>query len=256
MHPGLGQCSLTIDAQAYIVRAFRAYESMRFINDSGLKRGVDMQTTQEYPLPRMMIFSLFFAGMAIAAVLASKIILIAGYAVPAGVLAYAITFACTDIVGEVYGEKTARNMVLSGFVAMVAVTGLIHLAIAWPAAPFWDGQVSYEQVLGSSSRIILASLTAYLCSQTLDIWIFSRLRKATGGRHLWLRNNLSTFSSQLIDSAVFVTVAFYGVFPIGEMIIGQWFVKMIIAAIDTPLVYLGVSVLRPAVAEPRMTAAA
>ncbi|MGI9274305.1 MAG: queuosine precursor transporter [Endozoicomonas sp.] len=215
-----------------------------------------MQTTQEYPLPRMMIFSLFFAGMAIAAVLASKIILIAGYAVPAGVLAYAITFACTDIVGEAYGEKTARNMVLAGFVAMVVVTGLIHLAIAWPAAPFWDGQANYEQVLGSSSRIILASLVAYLCSQTLDIWIFSRLRKATNGKHLWLRNNLSTFSSQLIDSAIFVTVAFYGVFPISEMIIGQWIVKMIIAAIDTPLVYLGVSMLRPSEARQEMTAVA
>ena len=205
-----------------------------------------MHTTQEYPLPRLIIFSLFFAGMAIAAVLASKIILIAGSAVPAGVLAYAITFACTDIIGEVYGEKTARKMVMAGFVAMIAVVGLIQLSIAWPAAPFWNGQESYEQVLGSSPRIIIASLMAYICSQTLDISIFSRLRKATNGKHLWLRNNASTFGSQLFDSAVFVTIAFYGVFPIGEMIIGQWIIKIIIAAIDTPLVYLGVSLLRPA----------
>ena len=74
--------------------------------------------------------------------------------------------------------------------------------------------------------------------------IFSRLRKATNEKHLWLRNNVSTCTSQLIDSAVFVGIAFYGVFPIGEMIIGQWIVKMLIAALDTPLVYLGVSLLR------------
>ena len=205
-----------------------------------------MYTTREYPLPRLIVFSLFFAGMAIAAVLASKIILIAGSAVPAGVLAYAITFACTDIIGEVYGEQTARKMVISGFIAMIAVTGLIQLAIVWPAAPFWDGQDNFQMVLGSSPRIIFASLAAYICSQTLDISIFSQLRKATNGKHLWLRNNASTFCSQLIDSAVFVSVAFYGVFPITEMIIGQWIVKMIIAAIDTPIVYLGVSMLRPA----------
>ena len=227
------------------LRALRVHDSAH-LSDSGFKRGVDMHTTREYPLPRLIVFSLFFSGMAIAAVLASKIILIAGSAVPAGVLAYAITFACSDIVGEVYGERTARKMVLSGFVGMIAVIGLIQLAIAWPAAPFWDKQESYEMVLGSSPRIIIASLFAYLCSQTLDISIFSKLRKATDGKHLWLRNNASTFCSQLIDSAIFVTIAFYDVFPVTDMIIGQWVVKMIIAAIDTPIVYLGVSMLRPA----------
>ena len=201
-------------------------------------------STREYPLPRMIVFSLFFSGMAIAAVLAAKIINIAGFAVPAGVLAYAITFACSDIIGEVYGEKVARKMVLAGFVAMISVTLLIQLAIVWPAAYFWQGQEMFEQVLGSSPRIIIASMAAYISSQYLDISIFSRLKKATNGKHLWLRNNASTFSSQLIDSAVFVTVAFYGVFPIGEMIIGQWIVKMLIAAIDTPIVYMGVSVLK------------
>ena len=203
-----------------------------------------MSSTREYPLPRMIIFSLFFSGMAIAAVLAAKIINIAGFAVPAGVLAYAITFACTDIIGEVYGEKVARKMVMAGFVAMISVTLLIQLAIAWPAAYFWQGEEMFEQILGSSPRIIAGSMVAYICSQYLDITIFSRMKQATSGKHLWLRNNVSTFSSQLIDSAVFVTVAFYGVFPVSEMIIGQWIVKMLIAAIDTPVVYLGVSFLR------------
>ena len=201
-------------------------------------------STREYPLPRMIIFSLFFSGMAIAAVLAAKIINIAGFAVPAGVLAYAITFACTDIIGEVYGEKVARRMVMAGFIALISVTLLIQLAIVWPAAYFWQGQEMFEQVLGSSPRIIAGSMAAYVCSQYLDITIFSRLKQATDGKHLWLRNNVSTFSSQLIDSAVFVTIAFYGVFPISEMIIGQWVVKMLIAAVDTPMVYLGVSFLR------------
>lgn len=211
-------------------------------------------STREYPLPRMIVFSLFFSGMAIAAVLAAKIINIAGFAVPAGVLAYAITFACSDIIGEVYGEKVARKMVLAGFVAMISVTLLIQLAIVWPAAYFWQGQETFEQVLGSSPRIIIASMAAYISSQYLDISIFSRLKKATNGKHLWLRNNASTFSSQLIDSAVFVTVAFYGVFPMVEMIIGQWIVKMLIAAIDTPVVYIGVSMLKKQLVSEAQTA--
>ncbi|MCW7555274.1 queuosine precursor transporter [Endozoicomonas gorgoniicola] len=211
-------------------------------------------STREYPLPGMIVFSLFFSGMAIAAVLAAKIINVAGFAVPAGVLAYAITFACTDIIGEVYGEKVARKMVLAGFVAMISVTLLIQLAIVWPAAYFWQGQEVFEQVLGNSPRIIIASMVAYISSQYLDITIFSRLKKATNGKHLWLRNNASTFSSQLIDSAVFVTIAFYGVFPISEMIIGQWIVKMLIAAIDTPVVYMGVSVLKKQIVSEVQTA--
>ena len=211
-------------------------------------------STREYPLPGMIVFSLFFSGMAIAAVLAAKIINVAGFAVPAGVLAYAITFACTDIIGEVYGEKVARKMVLAGFVAMISVTLLIQLAIVWPAAYFWQGQEMFEQVLGNSPRIIIASMVAYISSQYLDITIFSRLKKATNGKHLWLRNNASTFSSQLIDSAVFVTIAFYGVFPISEMIIGQWIVKMLIAAIDTPVVYMGVSVLKKQIVSEVQTA--
>ncbi len=203
-----------------------------------------MYTTREYPLPGLIIFSLFFSGMAIAAVLASKIITIAGYTVPAGVLAYAITFACTDIVGEVYGERTARSMVLAGFVSMLAVTGLVQVAVIWEPVSFWHNQSAFEQVLSNNGRIVLASLSAYITSQMLDVWIFGKLRNITDSKHLWLRNNLSTFSSQLVDSCVFVVIAFYGQFPIYEMIIGQWIAKIMIAFIDTPLVYAGVSILK------------
>ncbi|WP_263081342.1 queuosine precursor transporter [Endozoicomonas sp. Mp262] len=186
----------------------------------------------------LVVFSLFFSGMAISAVLASKIIVIADYTVPAGVLAYAITFACTDIIGEVYGERNARTMVLAGFIAMLAVAALVELAVVWKPAPFWDNQNMFEQVLNSNSRIILGSLAAYICSQMLDIWIFGQLRHVTNSKHLWLRNNLSSVSAQLVDSIVFVSIAYYGKLPIQDIIIGQWMAKIIISLIDTPFVYI------------------
>jgi hypothetical protein len=76
------------------------------------------------------------------------------------------------------------------------------------------------------------------------VWLFHVLRTSTRGKHLWLRNNVSTALSQLIDSTVFVSLAFYGIMPIVPIIIGQWAAKMVIAVCDTPFVYLGVSILR------------
>lgn len=191
-----------------------------------------------------LLTSLFAGSLVIASVLAAKIISIGPLFVPAGVLAYSITFACTDIIGEVYGKRTARQVVLSGFAALVAALLLIRLSVWWTPAPFWGGQEGFAQLLGTSERIIFASIIAYLVSQLTDVWLFARVRKATGGRHLWLRNNTSTILSQLIDSIVFITIAFAGVMPIAGVIFGQWLVKIAIALLDTPLVYLGVWLLR------------
>jgi uncharacterized integral membrane protein (TIGR00697 family) len=91
---------------------------------------------------------------------------------------------------------------------------------------------------------MIASLTAYLFSQYHDVWAFHFWRGVTGERFLWLRNNASTIVSQLLDSVVFITVAFYGVMPLMPLILGQWVVKVGIAVLDTPLVYLVVHLVR------------
>jgi hypothetical protein len=93
-------------------------------------------------------------------------------------------------------------------------------------------------------RIILASFIAYLLSQTHDVWAFHFWKKLFRGRHLWLRNNISTASSQLLDTVVFISVAFLGIMPVGQLIAGQYVVKLGIALLDTPLVYLLVWLIR------------
>ena len=201
--------------------------------------------TEPLGLPFCILAGVFTGALVIAAVLAAKIIVVGPFTVPAGVLAYSITFACTDIITEIYGRERARQVVLAGLIALIACLALIQLALIWPAAAFWQGGDAFQNVLSTSMRIIVASIVAYLVSQYTDIFIFSWLRRATGGRFLWLRNNGSTMLSQLLDSALFVTIAFAGAFPILPVIFGQWVVKLAIAALDTPVVYAVVGMLRP-----------
>lgn len=191
-----------------------------------------------------LLVSLFIGSLVAAAFISSKIVTIFGLAVPAGVLAYSITFAASDIIGEVWGRESASEVVHAGLAAMVAATVLAYLAVEWQGAAFWTGQEAFASVIGNTPRIVAASLCAYFVSQRNDVWLFHVLKRLTRGRHLWLRNNLSTMVSQLLDSTIFVTVAFWGVMPVGEIILGQWAAKMLVAALDTPVVYAGVAALR------------
>ncbi|MBD3168784.1 MAG: queuosine precursor transporter [candidate division Zixibacteria bacterium] len=186
----------------------------------------------------IILLSIFIGSITIASVLASKIIDVFGFFVPAGIIAYSVTFIITDVVGELWGKDRARDCVMGGFIALVVVLVLVQFALILPKAPFWEDENAFNSILGSTSRIIIASFIAYLVSQFHDVWAFHFWRKLTNTRHLWLRNNLSTAVSQFIDSFVFVIIAFYGVFPVWDLILGQWIIKMFIALLDTPIVYL------------------
>jgi len=182
--------------------------------------------------------------LVLAAVLASKLIAVGGLVVPAGVLAYSLTFLITDVISEIWGKERAQTVVVGGFITLVLVFVLTGISIIWPPASFWPHQQAYETILGSSARIMVASLTAYLFSQYHDVWAFHFWRRVTTERFLWLRNNASTIVSQLLDSVVFIAIAFYGVMPLVPLILGQWVVKVGVAVLDTPLVYLLVYLVR------------
>ena len=185
----------------------------------------------------IIVLSIFVGCITIASVLANKIISVFGLFVPAGVLAYSITFIMTDAISEIWGKQTAKRAVFGGFIGLIVVLLLIQISVLWPKAPFWKQEAAYHTIMGSTSRIIIASFIAYLVSQFHDVWAFHFWRKITGGRHLWLRNNLSTAVSQFIDSALFITVAFYGIMPVWPLIWSQWLVKLGIAFLDTPFIY-------------------
>ncbi len=196
-------------------------------------------------LPFLLLVSFFVAALVIASVLAYKLVQVWIIIVPGGVIAYSLTFTATDTISEIYGRKAANLVVLAGFLALASVFILVSISIKLPAADFWKGGEHYNQVFGASLRIIVASLIAYLLSQFHDVWAFHFWRKMTKGKHLWLRNNLSTCASQLIDTVVFIFIAFAGTgAPVFTMMWGQFLAKAVIAAADTPFVYLLVGILR------------
>jgi len=188
--------------------------------------------------------SVFITCMAFINVVSAKLWTFAGLTISGGIMAYWLTFPITDVVGEIFGRARAQLVVWLGFGANVLVLGLSQLAIHLPPAPVYGQQQEFALVLGAVPVVVLASLTAYLCAQSHDVWAFNFWRRVTGGRHLWLRNNLSTFSSQFIDSLVFNGIAFW-VFaearmPLADfaaMTLGYWLFKIGIALLDTPVVY-------------------
>ena len=189
----------------------------------------------------LLLFSgIFCSCLVAAAVLAAKIVSIGALSVPAGVFAYCITFICIDVISEIWGRRYANIVVLIGFIGLAVTFLLVQLALWWPAAPFWHQEDAFRSILGMTPRIIAASFAAYLLSQFHGVWLYNLLKDRMHGRRLWLRNNLATILSQLIDSVVFITIAFYGVMPIWPLIIGQWLVKILLALCDTPLVYAAV----------------
>jgi uncharacterized integral membrane protein (TIGR00697 family) len=174
-----------------------------------------------------------------------KITTLFGVTVTLGNILYGSIFFATDLLNEVYGMKAARKGVLAGFVALLLMTGVMQLSLLFSVVDDqWALRVqdSMETIFGFMPRIALASVVAYLLSQVHDVWAFHFIKRKTGGRHLWLRNNLSTMVSQLIDSFVFCGIAFWGVLPVElfvEILISTYVIKFVVAAVDTPFMYLG-----------------
>lgn len=207
-----------------------------------------MSSIHESLNERDVIMLVLFAGLFGASIVYAnisagvKLVEFLGLVVPAGTVAYSITFPITDIVDEVYGKRRAVYIVWAGLLAEIGMLILIGMDYLLPALE--PGQQSlFERVFSPQLRIVLGSIVAYLASQHHDVWAFWKWREITHGKFLWIRNNASTMTSQLIDSAIFTTIAFYGTVPLDillNMIVTMWLFKILIAALDTPFVYLGV----------------
>ncbi len=188
---------------------------------------------------KTLLVSLFITSLVIANVISNKIVHLGPLVVPGGFLLYAITFLVTDLISELYGKASAKVAVNVGFIAAVFAMLMIWITKALPVPVFGVAVGdAYSTLLGSSWRIVLASMIAYYSSQSWDVWFFHFLKEKTNGKHKWLRNNLSTMTSQAIDTTLFISIAFAGIVPgIMWMMFSQYVVKLAIAALDTPLFY-------------------
>ena len=171
--------------------------------------------------------------------------------VPSAVICYCVTFLMTDVVGEIWGREEARTIVLGGFFCQLLALAFILVAQALPAADA-SMQASFDMLLGQNGVFVVASMTGYLMAQSWDVFIFHKIRDkvlSNGGtvRSRWIWNNASTMTSQLIDTVVFIGIAFgigfgwlFDVAMIGQlaaMMVGQYCCKLILAALDTPVFY-------------------
>lgn len=172
---------------------------------------------------------------------------------PGAALCYAITFLMTDVIGEIWGKREADKTVWLGFICQVLATLLIIFTQFLPAADA-DTQQAYNRILGQNYIFVIGSLVAYFASQSWDVWVFHKIRDwyiakhgtTTGGRWIW--NNGSTMTSQIIDTVLFIGISFGVGFgwifkpemhpALAAMMVGQYALKFILAALDTPFFYI------------------
>lgn len=166
-----------------------------------------------------------------------------------GILPYPITFLITDIISEIFGKKSANQVVVAGIFASFFSIGILLLAGVVPAienSPIDDA--TFHRVFALSPLAVLASMIAYLSAQFVDIRIYHYWKNLTQGKHLWLRNNFSTFSSQIIDSTtVILLLCSFQVLPwdlFWGLVVSSVIFKILVAAVDTPFLYLFVWLIR------------
>jgi hypothetical protein len=186
---------------------------------------------------RTILIGLYIACELIANVTASKPVQLGGIVVPAAIFIYTLTFTLIDLINESFGKQGARKVILAALIANLLLAAYVQLAVILPPASFYLGQEAFSGVLGSTPRIVFASLTAYLISSLIDAEIFSFWR-ARVQRLKWTRVLVSNAISTWVDSVIFITLAFYGIMPIWMLIKGQYIVKMAITLGSLPLIYL------------------
>lgn len=165
---------------------------------------------------------------------------------PAAAIIFPVTFLLTDIVNEKYGRAEVQRMIFIAFITQVIISAFTYLVVSLPSAPFWTNQAALQTILDQVPRITLASWAAFLVSENLDAYIFSWFKGATKDRHLWMRNAFSSLPSMLVDSLIFVTIAFAGNAPLWPLIIGVTATKWIVGLIDIPLMYLNKRIMQKA----------
>ena len=206
----------------------------------------------------LMPVAVVFAGALIASnIIAIKVVDISGlvggwldYFQPAAIIVFPVSYIIGDILTEVYGYATARRVIWSGFFANAMVVLAIVVAQEMPAAPFWGDQEAYDAILGQTWRIVGGSFTAILVGEFANSFVLARLKRKTQGRFLWMRTISSTVIGQGLDSAIFLTIAFFGTATIanGEALWAfvwrAWLIKTLYEVVATPLTYLVVNTMK------------
>ena len=185
----------------------------------------------------LVLVGLYVACEIIANVTAGRPVQLGSIVVPSAVFIYTLTFTLVDLIHEVYGRSGTRMVVYGAFLANIVLAAYSYLVVHLPAPTFFSETRAYAIVFGSTPRIVFASLTAYLVSSLVDVEVYHLWRNRVE-RWKWSRVLVSNVVSTLVDSIVFIFLAFYGILPVVPLIKGQYLIKMAITVISLPLIYI------------------
>ena len=189
----------------------------------------------------------FVTVLLVSNIVAPKLVRVGPLLFSGAQLLFPITYIFGDVFTEVYGYAASRRAIWSGFFASALLSVLSAIIIALPPAPDWHGQAAYQEVLGMTPRIFVASLIAYWAGEFANSFVMARLKVRTSGRYLWMRTIGSTMVGQAVDSALVMTIAFAGIYSatqIVTLIISGYVFKVVYEAAATPLTYLAVNTLK------------
>jgi queuosine precursor transporter len=184
----------------------------------------------------VLLITLYIACELIANISAAKPVEIGGIVAPGGVFIYALTFTLIDLVNERMGKVGARHVVYAAFAANLLFALYSMMIVALPSPAYYPHAAAFAAILGTTPRIVAASLVSYIISSLIDVEIFAAWKKRIG-RYKWARVLASNTVSTAVDSALFVTLAFGGTLPLLPLIGGQYLVKMVVTVVSLPLIY-------------------
>jgi queuosine precursor transporter len=197
--------------------------------------------------PRFVVVAAFFVtALVVSNIIAVKLVEISGRVFPAGLVIFPLSYLLGDVLTEVYGVRAARRVIWLGFACNLLALGAIQAAIHLPAADFWkENQSAYDAILGTTWRLFLASLAAYIVGELANAYVLAVMKGATAGRFLWTRTIGSTIVGEGLDSAIFVTIAFAGTgAALANPIVTTWLIKVGWETAATPLTYAIVNYLK------------
>ena len=202
-------------------------------------------------IPRaMFVYAILYGGMTVlAGMLGNKQVALGPLAVEAGIFAFLMLVVLSSTIAQLYGRKAADRLVFWGFLPLALSIALIFVVLQIPASPDMpaDRQAAFSLMMGSTPRIMAAGPVAYGVSLFLNVWLFSALRGKGDSGGLWMmaRGAIASALSQVVDTLIFITLAFYGEFPIGDLLLGQMLAKVTLSIVLVPpLIALGVALAR------------
>ena len=192
------------------------------------------------------IAALFVTTLVVSNIIAVKLVEISGRVFPAGLVIFPLSYLLGDVLTEVYGYRSARLVIWIGFACNLVAVGAIQAAIHLPAAGFWaDNQRAYDTTLGTTWRLFLASLAAYVVGEFANSFVLAKMKVATRGRFLWTRTIGSTVVGEGLDSLIFIVAAFAGTgSPLLDPIVTTWAIKVGYETAATPVTYAIVNALK------------